>query len=91
MCVSGVAGTPSQGEWLSGVLPAAGGAVGVDPRLLSTRLWDTLASELATAGHRLRPVQTNLVDLVWTERPARTANPVQPHPLQYTGTVTWNV
>ena len=68
------------------MLPSAGGAVGVDPRLLSSRLWDTLSSELAAAGHRLRPVHTNLVDLVWSERPARTANPVQPHPIRYSGT-----
>ncbi|KAF0307274.1 Xaa-Pro aminopeptidase 1 [Amphibalanus amphitrite] len=81
----GLPGTPSQGEWLSEVLPSAGGSVGVDPRLLSSRLWDTLSAELAAGGHRLRPVHTNLVDLVWTDRPARTANAVQPHPLRYTG------
>ncbi|XP_037093227.1 xaa-Pro aminopeptidase 1-like [Pollicipes pollicipes] len=81
----GVAGTPTQGEWLSSTLPATGGAVGVDPRLLSSRVWDTLAAELSAAGHSLRPVQQNLVDLVWNEQPARTSNAVLPHPVKYTG------
>jgi len=80
----GQPGTPSQGQWLCSVLPM-GGAVGVDPRLLSSRAWDTLAGELQTGGHCLRAVPHNLVDLVWSDHPPRPSNPVMPHPVQYTG------
>ena len=41
--------------------------------------------ELEGSGVRLVPVQRNLVDLVWEERPSQPAEPVFPHPVSLCG------
>lgn len=38
-----------------------------------------------TAGLKLRPTQSHLVDLAWTDRPALPSSPIYNHPLEYAG------
>jgi Xaa-Pro aminopeptidase len=37
------------------------------------------------AGLNLKPTQSNLVDLAWTDRPALPSSPIYTHPLEYAG------
>ncbi|XP_046997256.1 xaa-Pro aminopeptidase ApepP isoform X2 [Schistocerca americana] len=80
----GIPTTPTQGAWLSKALPA-GSRVGVDPKLISYSAWKPLQTQLEAAGHSLVPVATNLIDLIWDDRPAPPKGTVEPLPLVYTG------
>lgn len=80
----GLPDTPTQGEWLCEVLPA-NGRVGVDPFLLSADAWKTLRKKLKSDGHVLIPIEKDLVDAVWDDRPPRPVNPVMVQPLQWSG------
>lgn len=65
----GLPDTPTRSKWLSKVLPV-GGKVGCDPSLLSYDQWNKLTKELKSSGHQLIDVDKNLVDMVWSDRPA---------------------
>ncbi|XP_018573804.1 xaa-Pro aminopeptidase 1 [Anoplophora glabripennis] len=80
----GLASTPTEGAWLSKSLPS-GSRVGVDPKVFAFNNYMPLSSQLEAAGHKLIPVSTNLIELLWTERPKRPTNPVIPLPLKYSG------
>ncbi|KAH3787307.1 hypothetical protein DPMN_165428 [Dreissena polymorpha] len=80
----GLPSTPSQGDWLSKVLPL-GGNVGVDPYLMSAETWKPLAKLLKSNGHSLVPVHQNLVDLVWIDRPPMPCNSLLVLEHSYTG------
>lgn len=83
----GLPDTPSQGDWLSKVLPV-GGRVGVDPFLMSTEVWRPLSKLLKSNGHSLVPVTENLVDLTWDDQPAPPNNAIIILDQSYTG-ITW--
>lgn len=80
----GERGTPSMSEWFAARL-GRGDRVGVDPRLLSCREYETLARELAAAGMKLHPKEENLVDRVWRDRPGPPAAPLWVHLPEYAG------
>ncbi|KAH8333677.1 hypothetical protein KR059_002320, partial [Drosophila kikkawai] len=81
----GLSGVPSIGVWLAQNL-TAGSFVGVDPRLMSFREWQTIETQLISAGIKLVPVEDNLVDKVWgNEQPAQNANPIDTLKLQFAG------
>ncbi|XP_054717686.1 xaa-Pro aminopeptidase 1-like [Uloborus diversus] len=80
----GMPDTPSEGEWLSTVLPV-GSAVGFDSFLLTYDSWKTLRQKLKIGGHTLVPVKDNLVDYIWEERPSPPLNSVEYLPIEYTG------
>ncbi|KRT78593.1 Peptidase [Oryctes borbonicus] len=80
----GIPGTPTQGDWLSRNLPT-GSKVGVDPNLLTYSKWMPLKSELEIAGHKLIPVEQNLVDVIWEDKPDVPCNPVKPLGIEFTG------
>lgn len=42
---------------------------------------------LEASGMSLVPIQMNLIDAIWEDRPAPPCNVIQPHPLKYSGTV----
>jgi len=44
-----------------------------------------LRKKLVSEGHALVPVEKNLVDAVWEDRPSRPVNAVMVQPLQWTG------
>lgn len=81
----GLPTTLSQGDWLSKYL-AKGSRIGVDPKVYSYDKFKLLHTKLEATGHQLVPVATNLIDLLWTDRPARPTNPVKPLAVKYTGT-----
>ncbi|KAK7869696.1 hypothetical protein R5R35_011768 [Gryllus longicercus] len=85
----GVPSTPSQESWLSNNLPL-GSRVGVDPTLISFSSWKPLQVALEAAGHSLVPVTTNLVDLLWDDKPPPPNNVVEPLTLKYTGKISKN-
>jgi len=79
-----IPGTLSQGEWLSKKLPP-GSRVGVDPFVISFDTWKPLATQLDSAGHTLVPINENLIDLVWDNRPSPPANSVEPLAIRFAG------
>ncbi|KAI7815714.1 Xaa-Pro APN2 [Rhyzopertha dominica] len=80
----GLPSTPTQGTWLVKNLPR-GSKVGADPKLVTNLEWMPLKTQLEKAGHSLVPVLTNLVDVIWTDKPSFPSNPIKPLPLKYTG------
>ncbi|XP_023236051.1 xaa-Pro aminopeptidase 1-like isoform X1 [Centruroides sculpturatus] len=80
----GITGTPTQGEWLAKVLPC-GGRVGVDPSLISYDSWKPLATHLAHSGHKLVPIQQNLIDVIWENKPSYPVKVIEPLPLSFAG------
>lgn len=80
----GLPTTPSQGDWLSKVLPM-GGRVGVDPFLMATETWKPLSKLLKSNGHHLVPVSQNLIDLVWEDQPPPPCNNLMVLEPSYTG------
>ncbi|CAG2171919.1 unnamed protein product, partial [Oppiella nova] len=79
-----IPGTPTQGEWLCKKLPS-GSRVGVDPFVISYETWKPLAAQLESAGHTLVPINDNLVDEVWDNRPSPPNKTVDPLPLVFAG------
>ncbi|GFW42692.1 xaa-Pro aminopeptidase 1 [Trichonephila clavipes] len=82
----GITGTPTFDEFLADVLPM-GSHVGVDPFLMSFDSWNTLFKELKIKGHSLVPVEKNLVDVIWENKPVRPLNKVDYLQVRYTGKV----
>ncbi|GFT79731.1 xaa-Pro aminopeptidase 1 [Trichonephila clavipes] len=62
----GITGTPTFDEFLADVLPMGSH---VDS-------WNTLFKELKIKGHSLVPVEKNLVDVIWENKPVRPLNKV---------------
>lgn len=71
-------------DWLADNA-SAGARIGYDP-WLHTRDWVAKTREtLAAKGVELVAVETNPVDVVWTDRPAPSLAPAVPHGLDYAG------
>ncbi|XP_053548744.1 xaa-Pro aminopeptidase 1 isoform X2 [Bombina bombina] len=83
----GIKETPSQEDWLLNVLPE-GSRVGVDPFLIQTDQWKSMYVSLKNGGHHLVPVQENLIDTIWADRPLRPCQPLMTLGLNYTG-LSW--
>ncbi|HEX4418653.1 MAG TPA: aminopeptidase P family protein [Kofleriaceae bacterium] len=64
--------------WLGRML-GAGDCVGYDPRVHTSDGVRTLAAAIERAGASLRPVD-NLIDAIWTDRPAPPRAPVELYP-----------
>ena len=84
----GLSETPSQADWLISQLGS--GHVGVDPWLMGAKAWSALSEKLESAGIQLVPVETNLVDIAWSQdsshpQPPRPDNQVFPLEIQFTG------
>jgi len=80
----GLPEVPSYKDWLAASL-GAGEKVGVDPRLLSFKEFGELREKLALHDVALVPIGQNLVDKVWTDRPAPPADRVLPHSIDFAG------
>lgn len=79
--------TPSQGDFLVRNL-TRGSLIGVDPYLYSKTDFDALQNSIRLGGHSLVPVERNLVDLTWSNRPPCPNNPVFPLEVNFTGRTT---
>ncbi|KAK4322352.1 hypothetical protein Pmani_006909 [Petrolisthes manimaculis] len=71
---SGLEGVPSVLEWMKEVLPS-GSRVGSDPAIITAQQWISSESSLAESGIVLVNEAINLVDIIWTDRPAYSSDP----------------
>jgi Xaa-Pro aminopeptidase len=65
--------------WIGAHLPS-GAALGYDPWLHTAKSVEALEKAAAKAGGRLVPVESNVVDAIWPDRPAPPRAPVRLHP-----------
>ncbi len=70
-------------DWLRKALPD-GGRVGFDPWLHTPRQIATLDKALAGSAITLEPHE-NLIDRIWTDRPAPSTAPARLHPIEWAG------
>uniref|UniRef100_A0AAG5DP18 Xaa-Pro aminopeptidase n=1 Tax=Anopheles atroparvus TaxID=41427 RepID=A0AAG5DP18_ANOAO len=84
LMMDGLPTTPSIDAWLAKTLQP-GSKVGVDANLITAAAWSPLQSSLKTAGCTLLPVVPNLIDLLWTEKPAVPHNSLLPLSTSFTG------
>ncbi len=80
----GLPGVPSWKEWTAKEL-GAGQALGFDPQLISHKEHAGLDKLFRDRGLRLKPLEANLVDLVWEGRPAPPPDKILVHPKKYAG------
>lgn len=80
----GIPSTPTQSAWLIRTLPP-GSRVGADPNLVMYSTWKPLQTDLEAAGLFLVPIATNLVDLIWDNKPSAPCSTIHPLPVKYTG------
>ncbi|MET0529042.1 MAG: aminopeptidase P family protein [Microvirga sp.] len=71
-------------DWIAANLPE-GGILAYDPWLHTSDGLKRLEQAVQRAGGKLAPVDINLVDVIWMDRPAPPQAPVRPHPLDYAG------
>lgn len=76
--------TPSQADWLVSVLPPSS-QVAIDPSLFTVQTIHMLRATLQKAGHSLATHPTNLVDEIWTNRPAAPTSPIVVLDVKYAG------
>ncbi len=74
--------TPS--AWLSETL-TAGQKIAYDPWLHTASEIDRLQKAVEKAAAHLEAVDGNLVDTIWTDRPAPPTAPIEPYDLRYAG------
>jgi len=84
---AGMPGVPPWPEWIIRSL-SPGDALGFDPQLISHRDYVRLKKAVKAKDIRLRPLEKNLVDAIWRERPAPPAGPVLLLPEKYAGEST---
>ena len=75
--------TPPTG-WIAENLPE-GGILGIDPWLHAADAVKQFEGAAAKAKASISLVESNPVDAIWHDRPARPLAPVVPHPEQYAG------
>ncbi|MGO4386858.1 aminopeptidase P family protein [Microvirga sp. 2YAF29] len=71
-------------DWITANLPE-GGVLAYDPWLHTSDGLKRLEKAVQRAGGKLAPVDMNLVDVIWIDRPAPPQAPVRPHPLDHAG------
>lgn len=81
---TGLPGVPSITGWLLETLPE-GSRVGADPTLFTYNTWLDYVSTLQAGKIEMVVVETNLVDLVWTDKPPYVTDPAYPLELEFSG------
>ncbi|XP_050424258.1 xaa-Pro aminopeptidase ApepP isoform X2 [Adelges cooleyi] len=82
----GLPDTPTISEWLSKNMKP-GSRIGVDANLITYSEWRRINKEIKYKGISLVPLETNLIDLMWSNRPAVPCNPVKPLNVKYSGKI----
>jgi len=80
----GLPGVPTWQEWIAKELRPSE-KFGLDPRLITHQSYSKLETELARRGISIKPIEKNLVDLIWRGRPEPPRNPVLVLPHKYAG------
>jgi hypothetical protein len=62
-----------------------GSRVGADPNLVQYSIWKPLQTDLEAGGLFLVPITTNLIDLMWEDKPPVPCNVIEPLSVKYTG------
>lgn len=62
-----------------------GEVLGVDPQVVSYERCQDLEKQLKSTGAQLGTMETNLVDLIWEDRPSIPEKPVRALPMKFTG------
>ena len=70
--------------WL-GEVAGTGAQIGYDPKLFTPTWLDGTEAALAPTGVQLKAVADNLIDAIWTDRPAPPVGPVTLHRLEFAG------
>ncbi len=71
-------------DWLKKHLKK-GETLGYDPRLHTIRAVERLEKALEETGVKLSPIEDNLVDAIWKDRPAPPRKAVSLHPIKFAG------
>ena len=71
-------------SWIAEKL-GKGATIGYDPALHTIKEIERLTETLGKAGIKLTPVDTNLIDVVWQDRPKPSAAEIVPHGVEYAG------
>jgi Xaa-Pro aminopeptidase len=71
-------------DWIASNLEEQG-SLAYDPWLHTSDGLKKLEKAVERSGGRLVPVDINLVDVIWTDRPEAPLAPVRPHPIEYAG------
>jgi Xaa-Pro aminopeptidase len=71
-------------NWIAEKLGRSG-SVGYDPALHTVKEIERFTETLAKSGIKLVPVETNLIDAIWQDRPKPAATAVVPHGIEYAG------
>lgn len=74
----------SPNEWLATQMPS-GSKIGYDPRLYTAMQIEKMQEALAANNVTLVPVETNLVDAIWDDRPAPPKAKVTVYDIAYAG------
>lgn len=72
-------------EWLTKNMKS-GSRIAVDANLITYSEWRRINKEIKYKGINLVPLDTNLIDRMWSDRPAIPSNPVKPLNIKFTGT-----
>jgi Xaa-Pro aminopeptidase len=80
----GTPGVPDMEFWLGQKLKR-GHTVGADSRLLSVRQAGKLQASLQEKGIGVSWRESNLIDVLWVDRPERPGNAIKDHPVIYAG------
>lgn len=81
-------GKPGVQNWDDAVVETAireGVEIGIDPKFINATLAETINSKLQRAGRALKPIDTNLIDEIWVDKPALPAAKIVTQPFQYSG------
>lgn len=65
----------------------SGSRIGVDASLITYSEWRRINKEIKYMGINLVPLDNNLIDSIWSDRPATPANPIKPLNITFSGTV----
>ncbi|MGZ9104401.1 MAG: aminopeptidase P family N-terminal domain-containing protein, partial [Rhodoplanes sp.] len=71
-------------KWLEANLPA-GATLGYDPWLHTAEAVERMSAACAKAGGTLLPAEPDVIDAIWTDRPAEPLGPIALHDLRYAG------
>jgi len=81
---SGTKGTPDAKTWLKTTM-AAGSAVGIDPNVHSVSEARELRKALKESECEVVALEENLVDSIWSDRPAFPKTKLRVHPAEFAG------
>lgn len=77
-------GVPALPDWIADQL-SGGGSLGVDPKVISSKLAKELEKSLSAENASIRYIETNLVDVIWDDQPERPLPPIDIVPLDKAG------